>query len=332
MVKSVLHRFAVYAERLFDRLIPGGRGAAKLEAYRGYATPEHLILRGRVLTKLRHIRPNKTQGHWRNAKAMISLFLTDEVPGVEVTLSSRDATGVSDEEGYVTLRVPRQASDGPGWVELCGEVAGSVVPFSALVPRSDARWGVISDVDDTVIETGAYSLTRNLWTTFTGNALTRHVFDDSVALIERLSDAGRNPIFYVSSSPWNLYAFLDMLFSQGGLTRGPMFLRDLGISDTQFIAGTHGNHKGRAIDTILAANPGLGFVLMGDTGQHDAEVYRDAIARHPGRIRAVVLRQPGPGPKAASAAAMDEIRGLGVPLFSDRDFTKLTDEIMAAMT
>jgi phosphatidate phosphatase APP1 len=79
----------------------------------------------------------------------------------------------------------------------------------------------------------------------------------------------------------------------------------------------------------MAANPQLGYVLMGDTGQHDAMVYRDAVLRHPGRVMAVVLREPGPGPDAQSRAAMDEIRGAGVPVLSAVDFAGVAPSIDA---
>ncbi|NNK16772.1 MAG: DUF2183 domain-containing protein, partial [Sulfitobacter sp.] len=79
-------------------------------------------------------------------------------------------------------------------------------------------------------------------------------------------------------------------------------------------------HKGSSIDTLLAANPDLNFVLVGDTGQHDAFVYHDAIKRHPGRIKAVVLREPGPGPDAESRQVMSDIEEMGVQMLHGPTF------------
>lgn len=196
------------------------------------------------------------------------------------------------------------------------------VPIAVYRTPATAEYGIISDIDDTVLETGAYSLARNLWTSMTGNAMMRHIFPDAVALMDQLHH-GRNPVFYVSSSPWNLFHFLQRIFERHGLVMGPMFLRDLVISQTQFVTGTHGDHKGAAIDDILGANPDLNFVLMGDTGQHDAHVYLHAIERHPGRIKRVILRQPGPGPDAESRAAMQQIEAYGVQVDSAPDYTGL---------
>jgi phosphatidate phosphatase APP1 len=69
-------------------------------------------------------------------------------------------------------------------------------------------------------------------------------------------------------------------------------------------------------------------VLVGDTGQLDAQVYYDAILRHPGRIMTVVLREPGPGPDAQSLQAMEDIRLTGTPLLHGREFDGFAGEIL----
>ena len=334
-VEKVVQRWARRVEGGIEWVLAQDAGPPVLEAYRGYATPDALVLRGRVLSGMRRRKPLPEQSKWTNLKQMIALFLTAEVSGVRVEVVDRGIAAASDAEGYVTIEVPRNGELTPGWAKLAVDIVEldkTPVPFPVLVPSAEARFGVISDVDDTMIETGAYSLARNLWTTFTGSALTRHVFPDSVALMERLSEKGLNPVFYVSSSPWNLHHFLDTLFARAGLVPGPMFLRDLGVSEKKIIAGSHLDHKSAAIDKIIDANPALNFVLMGDTGQHDAEVYLEAIRRHPGRLLAIVLRQPGPGPNVKAREAMQKIEETGVPLFSDVDFSELTEALLASLS
>ena len=98
-----------------------------------------------------------------------------------------------------------------------------------------------------------------------------------------------------------------------------MFLRDLGITE-EGVGASHGTHKGAAIDTLLAVNPGLPAYLMGDSGQKDAFVYRDVIARHPGRVKGVALREPAPGVGDDDAAAIAEIEAMGVPCYHAPDF------------
>lgn len=326
MLRRFIHSVSWRSEYVLDRL-RGQRDERRIiEPYVGYANPDHLVVRGRVLAALKRNKSTPTQSLWVNFRQMLSLFLTDEVRGVEVTAQGVEA--ITNEEGYFTLLLPRWTVQ--GWVNvevsIAGEAGMTICPV--LVTRQDAEFAVISDVDDTMLKTGAYSLLRNLWTSLTGNALTRRIFPDAVGFIAALSKDGRNPVYYVSSSPWNLHHFLTRIFDRAGLLRGPMFLRDLGISKTQFITGTHGDHKGGSIDVLMAANPDLQFILVGDTGQHDAFVYRDAIARHPGRVRAVVLREPGPGPDAKNAAAMAEISATGTPLLHASGFSGFAERVL----
>ena len=105
--------------------------------------------------------------------------------------------------------------------------------------------------------------------------------------------AGINPVFYVSSSPWNLYSFLQGFLRHRDFPPGPVLLRDL-----------LGNAEGRArkherIDLVLALNPGLPFVLLGDSGEHDPEIYAEMVKAHPDRFLAVYIREvrldPGDG-------------------------------------
>ena len=317
-MKTVALRIARLVESGLERIGDEDDDAPVLDPYLGYATPDGVVLRGRVLSHLRRVEPDPEQSKWMNLRQMANLFVTDEVQGVRVATTDGRAEALSDAEGYVRLVVP--GTFDPGWTTLQVAIDGQdPVPFHARIPNPDAKHMVISDVDDTVIETGAHSLARNLWTTFTGSALTRQAHDDAVELIETLTAQGRNPVFYVSSSPWNLHHFLDTLFEREGIPRGPMALRDLGITD-EGVGASHRTHKGAAIDTLLAVNPDLPAYLLGDSGQKDAVVYRDAIARHPGRIKGVALREPAPGVGQDDAGAIAEIEALGVPCFHGPTF------------
>lgn len=325
-MKRRLFRALARSEALFDavlgRLRPPRTAPPVIEVYLGYSTPEHWVARGRVLTRL--IRPEVRPGQrWlRNLLQMLSLFLTDEVAEVLVTAPGHGVSALTDEEGYFTLLVPRGAAE--GWAEVAVEAEGARAVLPVQVTGPAARLAVVSDIDDTVIATGAWNLWRNLRTTFTGNLETRTVFPDAVELLGRLSQEGRNPLFFVSSSPWNLHGFLEALFARAALVRAPLFLRDLGIGEVELAASTHGEHKGSVLDRLLAANPELPFWLVGDTGQHDAEIYAAAAARHRGRIARVTLRRAG---RAALEAPVASLRAQGITVDLLDDYGPLLREL-----
>ena len=128
--------------------------------------------------------------------------------------------------------------------------------------------------------------------TFTGSALTRTAFPGAPELYRDLA-AGVNPVFYVSSSPWNLHAFLLAFLRHRDFPLGPVLLRDL-------LGNRHGREqKHTRIREVLDLHPDLSFVLLGDSGEHDPQIYADIVREYPGRILAVYIREvrlnPGDG-------------------------------------
>ena len=160
------------------------------------------------------------------------------------------------------------------------------------MPEPDARYGVISDVDDTILETGVQRVGHMLRQTFTGSAITRTPFHGAPELYRDLA-AGGNPLFYVSSSPWNLHAFLVAFLRHRDFPLGPVLLRDL------LGTGVGREPKHVRIHEILELHPDLAFVLIGDSGEKDPEIYADIVRSHPDRVLAVYIREvrldPGDG-------------------------------------
>ena len=104
-----------------------------------------------------------------------------------------------------------------------------------------------------------------------------------------------------------------------------MFLKDFGLDETKFIKSGHGDHKLAAITTLIDFYPDLKFILIGDSGQHDAGIYRDAVDMHPGRIQAVYIRAVDGAPERDESARklLDEIEQAGVQ-------TALCDNLLIA--
>ena len=326
---SLIHSIAVQGENLLDSLKDRDAPPQNLhlQPYFGYSTPDTVVIRGRALEADTTRASNDTPSLVDNLAAMAALFLTKEIEGE--TVKAGPVTATTDDEGYYRLELPRGRARA-GWtnVPVFSERVGVSVDHPVLITNRKAEYGIISDIDDTVMQTKAWSTRKNLWTTVSGSVGTRYVFPDSLNLLRLMSKSmsGRkNPVFYVSSSPWNLHGFLDAVFTANGVVRGPKFLRDFGIDATKMVTGTHGNHKGDAIDTILAANPDLPFYLIGDSGQHDPVVYRDAVLRHPGRIKGVFIKTDGAGVGEEDRLPLREIEAQGVQIFAGDTFEPLLD-------
>ncbi len=121
------------------------------------------------------------------------------------------------------------------------------------------------------------------------SATTRVAFDGVAEFYQALHEGG-NPFFYVSSSPWNLYEFLTDFMRLNQIVPGPLMLRDFGIDETKFIAGSHQQHKLEQIRSVIDLYPTLPFILCGDSGQDDPEIYATITDEYSDQIRAIYIR------------------------------------------
>jgi len=308
--KSIVRKVAVHAENHFDSLKNALWERTRRNApvcilpYLGFGTAGMVSMRARVLQN-RHVRPASDQDSiWRNMLNFYRRIESDELPNAQVTatFAGREKTITADEEGYLLIRfafdgalpaektwhdVQLQFDDGNRRDEATGQV---------LIPPHTAQFGVISDLDDTVIRTDVTHLLRLARNTFLKNSRTRLPFPGVAAFYSALQQgtaaSAFNPIFYVSNSPWNLYdLFLDF-FEVRGIPPGPMFLRDTGLTERYLLASK--SHKFDVIERLLSTYPNLQFILIGDSGEHDPDIYLQITQAYPKRIAAIYIRDVDP--------------------------------------
>jgi phosphatidate phosphatase APP1 len=194
-----------------------------------------------------------------------------------------------------------------------------------LIPPPTAQFGVISDIDDTVLHTNAANLIKMARTVFLGNAHTRLPFKGVAAfyraLFEGVDGNMQNPLFYVSSSPWNLYDLLSDFFNLQEIPIGPvLFLRDWGINEEEVIPSRHRDYKYRVISRIMDHYPNLPFILLGDSSQEDPEIYHEVVHEYPDRVLAVYIRNVSRGlerPEAIQKLAEEVVKAGSVLIMAE---------------
>ncbi|MBA2692457.1 MAG: DUF2183 domain-containing protein [Rubrobacter sp.] len=269
--------------------------------YRGHGNESEIFLKGRVLEESGVTPSTHTDNVLRNLKNMARRFFSSEAPHAKVRASfhSAEVEAKADEEGFFDVRLdvsgdlPEEFEWHPVSLRLVSPMApgqrGESAKGWVLVPN-DAEFAVISDVDDTVMLSKAASAMKMAWIVALGNAYSRLSFSGVGAFYHALrrgrGGASRNPVFYVSSSPWNIYDFLVDFMDAHGLPPGPIFLKDWSPT----VLGKHEDHKLTLIRTLLSTYPNLPFVLLGDSGQKDPEIYAEAAAENPDRIKAIYIR------------------------------------------
>lgn len=322
----------------------------QLQSYRSYGTASSFYLKGRLLADQGIAVAAATDSRWRNFRSMYRRFNSREVAGAELLITLPDGQQyrtTTDGEGYFRLVLTPTTLPAPVaylWYPVSLRVLRVPAPLRqpllaitaaahVLVPPATAEFGVISDIDDTILVTEATSLRRMLGNVLFRNAHSHRVLDGVAGFYQALQRGrtGRpdNPFFYVSSSPWNLYDVLEAFLEINGIPPGPLLLRDLGLGRPKVApppgvtgsAAVHFGHKLHEIQDLLRAYPRLPFVLLGDSGQQDARIYREVVRRHPGRIRAIYIRDVQiPARAALVGPVVEELRGEGVEMLLVPDY------------
>src|SRR6188768_3145806 len=299
-------RFLARCELLLDRVVWGARrscgrlGPLQIVTYRGFGTAARVVLRGRVLETSALERSLPADSAFRSFRRMLARFFSRELPEatVRAKLGASAVGGITDDEGYFDLPLVAPDLAGAGdWkqaeVEVVAAKLRGLMPVRAaaeiLIPGASAQLGIISDIDDTVLQTHVTRKLKMIWVTLSGSAFTRMPFDGTSALYHALAAgvSGRacNPVFYVSKSPWNLYDFLVDFMDHHELPRGPLLLRDIGLHEAPPL-----DHKSAAVQHLLQTYPELPFILIGDSGERDPDIYLETARLHPKRVRAIYIR------------------------------------------
>jgi phosphatidate phosphatase APP1 len=313
---SRVRRGANTLERIVDR------DPFHIVGYRGYGTSGRVLILGRVLQNEGLVAADPTHSKMRNLFSMLKRLESDPLPHARVRVrwpgSSREL--VADDEGFIREWLEIDTRDRSGWesVELelpNGPRGMTAAPF--LVPAASASYGVISDMDDTVIQSHVTDFIRAAGMVLLENARTRLPFPGVAAfykaLVQGRSGTTGNPVFYVSSSPWNLYDVIAEFLEAQQIPAGPMLLRDWDLGPSIL---HNASYKSGVIREILATYPRMPFVLIGDSGQEDPEIYADVVATHPGRILAVYIRnvRQNPGDSTAIRDLTERIARAGSTL------------------
>ena len=261
--------------------------------YAGYGSTSWVRLLGRVLLtrdvdRTKDDEPTGSRG-WRS---FTSVPVDNAV--VDVRIGGQDLTVVSDYSGIIDTVVDVDLS--PGWhtAELSSE--GSIPTATSIyVVDPQARFGIVSDIDDTVMVTALPRPLLAAWHTFVVNEHARTTTPGMPVLYERLVTAHeRTPVIYLSTGAWNVAPALTRFLSRNLYPKGALLLTDWGPTpDRWFRSGP--DHKRRSLERLAAEFPDIRWLLVGDDGQHDESIYAGFAASHPDNVAAICIRQLTPG-------------------------------------
>lgn len=306
-VQPIQHLFKLLV-RPFRRR--GGKDVV-IRAYRGFGSAHEICLFGRVFRQSERsgrIRPGLLGVLARGWRGIWRRGMRHAV--VEARFGQATQRSRTDRYGFYFIRLPIQGQGLPDsnrtWFRATLGLAhpgraDSCTDAEVYIAPPTATFGVISDIDDTVVYTGVAHKIKMLWRLFFSTARSRVAFAGVAAFYRALhggaSGEERNPMIYVSRGPWSIYDVLDEFFKLHDIPAGPvLFLRYWGLTVEHPLPRRARDHKLDLISQTLAVFRDLPFILIGDSGQKDPEIYTRIVRENPGRIPAIYIRDVGPVP------------------------------------
>ncbi|GAB2516083.1 App1 family protein [Paramicrobacterium agarici] len=260
-------------------------------SYTGYGSTEWVRVLGRVLythPERRDEASNRSRG-WRSFTSIpvVSSPITVEIAGITHEV-------IADRGGVIDTVIPAKLP--PGWQTIRLSAEGSEPAISDVyIVEPGTRFGVISDVDDTVMVTALPRPLVAAWNTFVLDEHARTPVPGMAVLLDRLSNMhGGCPVIYLSTGAWNVAPTLSRFLSRHLYPAGALLLTDWGPThDRIFRSGRA--HKRENLRRLAAEFPDITWILVGDDGQHDEELYSEFASERPDNVSAVAIRQLSAG-------------------------------------
>lgn len=265
--------------------------------FTGYGSADHVRVMGRLI--LRPAKPRSYFGMyaetflhqrgWRN-------FISAPVPRrpVTVQVGDEELELITDRSGYIDVSVKATGLQ-PGWQQVTistDEAQPTRAPVQVVEPSQ--QFGLISDVDDTILTTWLPRAFLAAWNSFVLTEGNRLAVPGMARMYQKLLAANPGaPIVYISTGAWNTLPFLNRFMKRHGFPRGPMLLTDFGPTQNRWFRSGR-DHKRRALAELARDFPHIKWLLIGDDGQHDPAIYREFAELRPDHVRAIAIRQLSP--------------------------------------
>ncbi len=268
------------------------REAAWIEIYAGWAAPGGGELVGRVHRGPQPLDPRPNEGAGRHLVETVEALDASPLVGVSVavTVANRVTSARSDDRGYFEVALPVALP--PPSVHVVVEIGepGYVAPTVAAdlpVFTDDPGLGVLTDVDDTLLDTGVLNRATMIRHTLFRSSYDLIAFPDAAPTLAAVSR--ERPLVYLSGSPWGLHKRIGDFFARAGFPPAPLLLKRFSTEPwTDQMA-----YKWPHVAAIADALPHRRWICFGDSTESDPEVYARLARERPGRVAAIFIHLVG---------------------------------------
>lgn len=283
--------------RVLNKLLRHRGWQEGIRPFAGYGTSEQIRVLARIVLEpsrdLEIVQAAEALLHrrgWRNFMAMtkVNAEATIVVGDTEVPVTA-------DRGGYIDVRIKNPGLE-PGWHDLTIVGAdGATASAPVQIIGDDTTFGIVSDIDDTILSTWLPRPLLAAWNSFILTEQARQAVPGMARWYQQMLEANPGaPIIYISTGAFNTYPMIRRFQSRHGIPTGAMLLTDWGPTNTGwFRSGS--DHKRMALRELARDMPHVRWLLVGDDGQHDPDIYGEFAELQPAHVAARAIRELGIG-------------------------------------
>lgn len=282
--------------------LPAWGGEDEVIVYPGYGDARGALVEGRVIERHGQREAGADDGKLRNLARNARLLKNDERKqrAVTVTVNGREWATQSDDEGYFRVALEAAAPLSPGWHRVEAVSGRATGHGELLIVPPGNRSGLISDIDDTILVSEVNDKSRLLANSLLKNPAQRQAVSGMAELYAQRSGANPQadaaPLFYLSASPRQLQRPLAEFLARNRFPRGVLITKRVTNNRSSEPLVDQFAYKTRKLEELFARLPEARFVLVGDDGERDPEIYDWVRNKYPERVEAIWIRRVNPDP------------------------------------
>jgi phosphatidate phosphatase APP1 len=290
---------------------------AWIDVFSGWAGPRGGRLYARVHKGQPIAKPKPHESRYARLKETLEALEVNQLEHAKVSVAGLNGvtTAEADDHGFLEIQVPGGLPPGYVNVTLCIATpgwGGEPASISLQVFEDKVELGVISDIDDTLTDTGVTEKERLIENTLLHSEWEMKTFPSAPQAVTFLAGKADNglplrALFYLSGSPWALHSRIADFFDRAGFPHSAMILRRYSqepLDPYQF--------KHPHLQDIFGAFPNHKWILLGDSGEKDPEIYAQMRTERGDRIENIYIHN-------VTKDCQSSARYNGMMLFNDWD-------------
>lgn len=271
------------------RIANSGGALPTVVGYTGYGSTTWVRVLARVvLTRTTSVSPRGKVRGWQS-------FTSVPVRNSEVQVHIGEASHTLHADAGGLVDVVLECSLEPGWHTITLQAPGSVRAEARIqIVDPETTFGIVSDIDDTVMVTALPRPLLALWNTLVLSERARTPTPGMAVLYDRImAHNPGTPLVYLSTGAWNVAPALTRFLARNLYPDGALLLTDWGPAKQHWFRSGR-DHKRNNLARLAQEFPHVRWLLVGDDGQHDPEIYAEFARAHPAQTAAIAIRQLSP--------------------------------------